>query len=89
MTEDDATFELRDTSNGTWISAEVPDRSLDEIHVSIRGASIRIRAEPSDASPKRSGIDRTITLAETVDAADAVVAYDGLALTVIVPDENR
>lgn len=88
-TEDDTIIELRNTRDRAWITAELPNRSLDEIHVSVCGASIRIQAEPSDASPGQNGIERTITLAETVNAADVVIAYSEPTLTVIVPNENR
>jgi HSP20 family molecular chaperone IbpA len=85
VTGDDATVELRDTPNRTWITTELPDRSLDDVRVSVGTASIRIQAEPSDESP---GIDRTIALAENVDAADVAIVYDEPVLTVIVPNEN-
>lgn len=86
VTEDDTTVELRDTSERTWITTELPDRSLEDIQVWVSGVSIRIRAEASNELP---GIDRTITLAESVDAADVVVAYDDPILAVIVPNETQ
>jgi HSP20 family molecular chaperone IbpA len=89
LTQDDATIELRNTSDRLWISTDFPDRSLDEIRVSVRGASLRIRAGPSDESPRRNGIDRTITLARAVNPADVVVAYDDPTLAIIVPYDDR
>lgn len=89
VTEDDAAIELRNTSNQVWITTELPDRSLeeDDIEVSVSGASLRIRAESSDASPH--GIDRTIRLSESVNPTDVVIAYDDPVLAVIVTDENQ
>lgn len=88
-TGDDTTIELRDAPGGTSITTELPDRSVDDVRVSVSGASVRIRAPPSDASPPSDGIDRTITLSESVDPADVVVAYREPVLTVIVPHENQ
>lgn len=85
VTEDDTTIELSDTSDWTCITTELSDRSLEDVHVSVSGASVRIRAEPSDTA---SGMDRTITLAHSINAADMVIAYDDPVLTVIVPNEN-
>lgn len=89
-TGSDATIELRNTSDRVWITTELPDRSLDgdAVQVSVSGASLRIRAEPSDESPHLDGIDRTITLAGPVNPADVVIAYDDPVLTVIVPNDN-
>lgn len=88
-TGDDTKIELRNASDRVWITTELPDRLIDDVHVSVSGASIRIRAEPSDAQPRDDGVDRTITLAETVDTAGVVVAYDEPVLTVIAPIGNR
>lgn len=85
VTEEDTTIELHDTSNWLWISTELPDCSLDDVHISTSGGSVRIQAKPSDTS---AGIDRTITLTERVNPADVVVASDDSVLTVIVPNEN-
>lgn len=84
-TEENATIELRDTSKWVCITAELPDRSLEEVHVSVDGASVRIQADPSATD---SGMDRTITLSQRVNAADVVLAYDDPVLTVILPNEN-
>jgi len=85
VTGDDTTIELRDTSDRTCITTELPDRSLEDVRVSVSGASLRIRAEPSDTE---SGMDRTITLAQRVDPTDVVIAYDDPVLTVIISNEN-
>lgn len=86
-TEDDSTVKLRNTSNRVWVTIELPDRSLDDVHVSVSGVLLRIRAAPSDDSPQSNGIDRTITLTGPINPAEIVVAYDDPALTVIVPDQ--
>jgi HSP20 family molecular chaperone IbpA len=82
---EDTTLELHDTSEWVCIRTELPDRSLEAVHVSVSGASVRIQAESSDTE---SGMDRTITLSQRVNAADMVLAYDDPVLTVIVPHEN-
>lgn len=86
-TGDDATVELRATSDRVCVAAELPDRSLDDVRVSVDGASIRIRADPRDSQSATpgTGLDRTITLAETVRPADVVVAYHDPVLAVVVP----
>jgi HSP20 family molecular chaperone IbpA len=88
-TGDDATVELRATSDRVCVTTELPDRSLDDVRVSVVGASVHIRAESSarsgsSASPE-NGIDRTITLPETVSPADVMVAYHDPVLAVVVP----
>lgn len=90
VTEDNTSIELRHTPDQVWITAELPDCSLDkdDVHVSVSGTSIRIQVEPSDASPQANGLDRTITLPEPINPADAVLAYKDPELTVIVPIQD-
>lgn len=83
-TGDDTAVELRSTPDRTLLTTELPDRSLDDVRVTVGGASIRIRAEPSETSPPSGGLDRTITLSERVCGADVAVAYYDPVLTVVV-----
>jgi len=86
VAEDDPTIDLRDTPEGVWITAELPDRSLGDVRVTANGASLRIRAEPSDGSSQPDRLDRRIELARPIDPDDIVVAYDEPALAVVIFD---
>jgi HSP20 family molecular chaperone IbpA len=85
-TENDPTIDLRDTPEGVWITAELPDCSLDDVRVTANGISLRIRVEPSDGSSQQVRLDRRIELARPIDPDDIVVAYDEPALSVVVFD---
>ncbi|WP_435181546.1 hypothetical protein [Halorussus sp. AFM4] len=83
-TNDDVPVELADGPNWIRITAELPDRSLDDVRVTAAGGAMRIRAARS-SSDRSDGIDRTIALSGAADPGEAVVAYRDPALSVLVP----
>ncbi|NHN61604.1 MULTISPECIES: hypothetical protein [Halorussus] len=85
---DDAPVELSDGPNWTRITAELPDRSLDDVRITAAGTAIRIRAASPASSDRSDGIDRTIALSGAADADGAVVAYCDPVLSVLVPKRD-
>lgn len=85
--EDDATVSLSSSPDWLRISAELPDSSLDDVRVTADDAAVRIRSD-SAASAAGDGIDRTIALAEDVDADGAVIAYRDPTLAVVLPKRD-
>jgi len=84
LTEDETTIDLWDTSDGVWITAEVPECSLGDVQVTVSGAALRIRVESSGGSSEPVRLDRRIDLARSFDPDDVVIAYDDPELIVIV-----
>jgi len=84
----DAPVELHSSRDRLVISAELPDRSIDDVRVIVDDAAIRLRAAPPERPTGASDFDRTIALVESVDAGDAVIAYRDPTLTVVLPKRD-
>lgn len=79
---EDLDIDLRDAADRVEITADLPDRSPDDVRVFAAGRTLRIRAAP--ASESEDGIDRTVTLNEVVTPDDVAVSYDDPTLSVVV-----
>lgn len=85
--DDHSAIELRSASDRVEITTQLPDCSRDDVRVSVAGAKLRLRAEPSTEEGER--IDRTILLATPVRDGDVEVTYDDPTLTVAVHEPER
>ena len=89
--------DVKETESGYTVQAEVPGVSKEDIHVSLEGNVVSLRAEVRQHDEKREGekvlrseryfgaVARSFQLPADVDAAQAKAKYDNGVLTLTLP----
>ena len=89
--------DVKETDGGYTVQAEVPGVPKEDIHVSIEGTVVSLRAEVRQHDEKREGekvlrseryfgsIARSFQLPADIDAAQAKAKYDNGVLTLTLP----
>ena len=89
--------DVKETEGGYTVQAEVPDVPKEDIHVSVEGNVVSLRAEVRQLDQKTEGekvlrseryygsVARSFQLPADIDAAQAKAKYDNGILTLTLP----